>query len=252
MALRTALARGHWWSGGATAGTLLVPYSAAIEGLSHTLDQSAPFRAALVTACVTSPAFQVIEKKMVMDQMLQQKHPARAPRAGACAGPGRARSALLLGPAREIAAYARRRGALALFDGFAPFFVRELLYITGLVVVNPRVTAALRARDGGGGGSGTAAAVGGAFLVGWSAGLLTAPFQTLSAMMKYDHNRGVSALGHLRGMFLPAAARGELRVVAGLRRLYFGAGIRSIRTGCASVLYFTARSVAGSWCGDDQ
>ena len=95
-------------------------------------------------------------------------------------------------------------------------------------------------------------------------------------MMKYDANHGVTIPQHLRGMFytqpLAEEALGaragariavgsqvkvqtqalhgvrRLDIARGLQRLYFGAAIRSVRTGCASVLYFTARNFSEELC----
>ena len=270
LALRAALEQRRFWSGGATAGTLLVPYSMAVEGVSHAVQLDNPWAAALVTTCVTAPAFQVIEKKLVMDQMLQAElGGGGGGRGGASSGSsgsswqGGLRRVLapMTAPVRQIRAYARAHGAATLFDGFAPFFARELVYIAAIVVVNPLVTGAAAARfgsDGGpGGGGARGAAVASAFGVGWAAGWITAPFQTLSALQKHDVNRGVSVPQHVRSMFYPAAgstasAAGELNAWQGMRRLFFGAGIRSIRTGCAGVLYFQARHYVTLFCGEAE
>ena len=295
LALRSAVRQGRFWSGGATAGTLLVPYSMAVESVSHAVSLDNPWAAALLTTCVTAPAFQVIEKKLVMDQMLQEQPRAAAAAAaaaaasarpsssssssssrashgarggaGAGAGAGAERGlrhalAPFAAPVRQIRAYAAQHGAARLFDGFVPFFARELCYIAAIVVVNPLVTGAVAARwgggsraDNGGSGGGRGAAVASAFGVGWAAGWITAPFQTLSALMKHDVNHGVSVPQHMRSMFYPsigAVAAPQLNVWQGWRRLFFGAGIRSIRTGCAGVLYFQARHYVALWHGEDD
>lgn len=74
--LRAAIGRGKLWSGGMTAGTLLVPYSVCVESVSTHLDgvssgQGVGLVAVLGTTAVTTLGVQPIEKKLVMDQMLQ-------------------------------------------------------------------------------------------------------------------------------------------------------------------------------------
>ena len=258
LSVRSAIAQRHFWSGGLTAGTLLVPYSMAVEGVSHAVQFPNPWVAALTTTMVTAPAFQVIEKKLVMDQMLQDVVTAGGTDTGKLTAASSHRSgplAALAAPAKQIAAYARLHGTKHLFDGFVPFFGRELTYIAAIVVVNPMVTGAISARWADASSAGVTATAG-AFGVGWAAGWITAPFQTLSAMMKHDKNRGVNALAHLRNMFYPTpridTAQPRLHLLQGLRRLFFGAGIRSIRTGGAGILYFQARHFSALYFGKSK
>eukprot|EP00051_Salpingoeca_urceolata_P009792 m.118985 g.118985 ORF g.118985 m.118985 type:complete len:302 (-) comp16449_c1_seq1:128-1033(-) len=257
MPFRTAIAARSFHAGGLTAATLLLPYSMLVEGLSTELrsvtagfGSASPFVAASLTAVVAALGTQPVEKKMVMDQMLERRGKGRA-------GPGASRrssGSLLLQPARDIAAYSRAHGLRALYSGFFPLLAREASYIIAITAVTPLVSRQAQQWTFGDGsnsspsaGDGTnrdssaavAAYVRGAvasFLVGTAAGVFSAPFQTLNAMMKSEVNRGRNLPSLLTDMF----ARGR---VAGVQRLYFGAATRSLRTGFACVLYHSYRTL---------
>ena len=142
-------------------------------------------------------------------------------------------------PAREIIAYARAHGAARLADGFGPLLARECVYIAGITWVSP-LASAYAAGDGDRQGRAAAAAFG----VGVCAGLITAPFQTVSALLKHDRltptgticiaAESKTVMGVLRSIFSPGW-------VPGIHRLYFGAATRSVRTGGAATLYYFAR-----------
>jgi hypothetical protein len=75
-----------------------------------------------------------------------------------------------------------------------------------------------------------------AFGVGCSAGVLSAPCQTMNALMKSEAHRGVPMSAHISRFFEPG-------VMQGVHRLYFGALTRSVRCGGAGVLYYSYRQV---------
>jgi len=77
--------------------------------------------------------------------------------------------------------------------------------------------------------------VAGAFLVGGCAGIVSAPFQTLSAIQKSETHRNVG----LRTILLDEVVCNGAR--HGMYRLFFGAAIRSVRCGCAGTLYYSYR-----------
>ena len=90
MTLRASIAAGRLYAGGLTAATLIIPYSACVEGLSNyvkactSTSRGKPSvqedtAAAIATAVVvTLFGMQPIEKKLVMDQMLQREVTAAA------------------------------------------------------------------------------------------------------------------------------------------------------------------------------
>ena len=99
----------------------------------------------------------------------------------------------------EIAQYTSKYGTRALFQGFASLALREFTYISAITVVNPIVTAKLTELQQGQGGpsagfssAGKAWGFLGAFSVGMSAGIISAPIQTINAMSKDERNRGKS------------------------------------------------------------
>jgi hypothetical protein len=75
LSFRMALRQGNYWSGGWTCGTLLVPYSACVEGGSKFAKQQLESELAATAAIsvVATLGMQIIEKKLTMDQMLQQR-----------------------------------------------------------------------------------------------------------------------------------------------------------------------------------
>ena len=145
---------------------------------------------------------------------------------------------MLTAPGRDIAAYVRTNGLRALYAGTLPLIGRECLYITAVTVASPIVTRKVQEYNTGASTSLTmAASTLGAFTVGAAAGMASAPFQTVSAMMKSEANKGRTIVSIWKECF----AKGALQ---GVHRLCFGAATRSVRTGCASILYFQARNVA--------
>ena len=247
MSLRAALAARNLHSGGWTAGTLLVPYSVLVESMSQHLnsmhgsgaDSDAGrlkmFGAAAATSVVASIGVQPIEKKLTMDQMLEsgRARAAVAARHGGSTNP-------LLTPLREIAAYTREAGAAALFGGFTPLLAREFIYIAAITAVNPIVTSYVSQRaDSSAGGAGAALLpAAAAFGVGCTAGVLSAPCQTMNALMKSEKHRGVRMSEHLRRIFGKGARQG-------VWRLYYGALTRSVRCGGAGVLYYVRGTPLG-------
>eukprot|EP00802_Teleaulax_amphioxeia_P019525 Tamp_19764.p1 GENE.Tamp_19764~~Tamp_19764.p1 ORF type:complete len:257 (-),score=50.01 Tamp_19764:470-1198(-) len=236
--MAAALKQGRFWAGGWTAGSLLIPYSICVEGGSNAIRRAVcsatgieerswqgDVAAAVGTASiVTYLGLQPIEKKLVMDQLLEEQG-----RAGAAAP---ARRNPLLAPIKEIYQYAHANGIRALYAGAVPLLMRELCYITAITIANPLVTASIEKRTGG--AAGTAWGLLGAFSVGCTAGLTTAPFQTLNAVMKSESHRGVALSAILRSMF-------DKGLVAGVHRLWYGAATRSLRTGGAGMLYYSYR-----------
>ena len=228
--LKSALQRGRLWSGAMTAGTMLIPYSISVESLSSWLDGEGGsggvgLGAVLGTTAVTALGVQPIEKKLVMDQMLQTQGATTAPKGI---------SGQLVLPMKELLAYTRMHGIKALFGGFLPLMGREFCYIAAITAVNPAVTGWL---GEGSGTNGSAQGVAGAFAVGACAGIVSAPLQTLSAMQKSESHRGVGLQQILkRHIFCDGALQG-------MHRLFFGAAIRSCRTGCAGVLYYSFRTL---------
>ena len=143
----------------------------------------------------------------------------------------------LTAPGRDIADYVRVYGVRALYGGTTPLIMRECLYIVAVTVASPLVTQEVsKLNRAGSDASRIAAATAGAFMVGAAAGMASAPFQTLSAMMKSEDYQNRS----LRSINTEIFSRG---IPSGIHRLWYGAATRSVRTGCASVLYFQARNV---------
>jgi hypothetical protein len=126
-------------------------------------------------------------------------------------------------------------GTRALFGGFSPLLAREFIYISAITAVNPIVTSWVGGEDGGS-RSGIARGGAAAFGVGCTAGVISAPCQTLNAVMKSEAHRHISMRKHLHAFFADGFA-------GGVQRLYFGALTRSVRCGGAGVLYFGYRKL---------
>ena len=251
LSLRNALAQGRLHSGGLTAGTLLVPYSVLVETMSQQLQamqassdrdgrQLQMLGAAAATSLIASIGVQPIEKKLVMDQMLESSKVDSVENSTHRGANSLTRGNPLLQPLKQILAYRREHGTRALYAGFTPLLGREFIYIAAITAVNPTVSSWAI-------GNGTAhddhfaLFRGGlaAFSVGCTAGVLSAPCQTLNAMMKTERYRCSSVATIVRGMFAQGWA-------SGFHRLYFGAMTRSVRCGGAGVLYFGYRRINGS------
>ena len=177
-----ALKQGRFWAGGWTAGSLLIPYSICVEGGSNAIRRAVcsatgieerswqgDVAAAVGTASiVTYLGLQPIEKKLVMDQLLEEQGRAAT---GARRNP-------LLAPVKEIYQYAHTHGIRALYGGAVPLLLRELCYITAITIANPLVTSSIEKRAGGAGGA--AWGLLGSFSVGCTAGL----FRMLCACLR--------------------------------------------------------------------
>ena len=92
---------------------------------------------------VTYLGLQPIEKKLVMDQLLEeQRHSKSAAQTAKRGNP-------LIAPIREIYQYANTHGIRALYGGATPLLMRELCYITAITIANPLVTSGLLLDDNG-------------------------------------------------------------------------------------------------------
>ena len=257
LSLRAALRARNYWSGGWAAGTLLVPYSVCVEtvsqGVKAALGHSALGQASawLATTIPATFGMQIIEKKLVMDQMLQERGGGGSGGSGGSSGGSggggsgsgsaarwarAARARAWARPVLELAAYTHEFGARRLFAGTAPLFVREGIYIFAVSTGTPALAALLLAPAGGGEGGGREAWRDGAALafgVGLLAGVVSAPAQTLSAMLKYDGGPATLRAA-LREIYAPGWA-------GGTRRIFYGSATRALRVGGAGVLYYSYR-----------
>jgi hypothetical protein len=225
LSMVEAIAQRNFWSGGWTCGTMLVPYAALVEGGSNYLKVTlqSDLAAAAITTSFASLGMQIIEKKLTMDQMLERQ-PVKT-------------SSPLLRPFLEIQQYVRINGVSPLFAGTFPLMCREGMYISSITIVSPLLTVEMKRRFEGW-WVGPATAVG----IGLGVGFLTAPFQTVSAMLKYDHNKGMTTTSLLRKMF----ANG---IMPGIDRLWYGAATRSVRIGGAGLLYYEMRLIFNDLAG---
>ena len=146
ISMAAALKQGRFWAGGWTAGSLLIPYSIVVEGGSNAIRRAVcsasgidenswqgEVAAAVGTASiVTYLGLQPIEKKLVMDQLLEEQ--TRSPAAS-----NLRRINPLLEPIKEIYRYASLHGIRALYGGAVPLLLRELCYISAITVANPLV-----------------------------------------------------------------------------------------------------------------
>ena len=202
--LRDAFRKGNLYSGALTAGTLLIPYSIAVEGLTQSFqkcdvsdvatalglskEHGANLGAcvgATTTSFIVAAGLQPIEKQIVMDQLLQTRKVSSAKSRNAVA---------------EITRYARRNGVRALYQGFNALFVRELIYIGAVTVLTPYFTNRLahsrgQSDDDGSGNKAkkpaiiTLDGVATGFCIGFGAGIISAPCQTINAIMKDERHR---------------------------------------------------------------
>ena len=182
--------------------------------------QSAAAAAAVVTGIVAAVGTQPIEKKLVMDAMLQPM--------SSRPNPG------IFGPLRNILSYQQQYGVRALWmSGLGPLLAREVTYVLSITAVGPWVSNYVMGSDH----SQVLAGALSSFLVGLGAGIISAPCQTLNAMCKSERNRGVTAWTLFRRDIQP------LGFQAGVHRLFFGATTRALRCGAATTLYFGYRLV---------
>jgi len=198
--------------------------------LKRHLDSS-PFVAPLLMSVGVSAALQPFEKKLVMDQLLQIPAHKAASETGIKS---------FVEPLRAINAYQKTHGMRALYKGYVPLAAREFIYIASITVVNPYIVQCCDHLWGSRANTGTANLLPGivaSFSVGFTAGMCSAPFQTVNAMMKDERNATRSLPELLNKDIFSKGLSGSLH------RLFYGAGTRSLRTGGAGLLYFTWRRV---------
>ena len=215
-----ALGRGKLWSGSKTALTMLVPYSVAVEAVTAWLRSTTKAEsnadkmwvAPLVSLAVAA-GLQPVEKKLVLEQLAKERNLAATHMT-----------------VRDMWAYAKSSGGLrALWAGFPALWARETLYIASVTVLNPLAAASVPYPPLA------------AFAVGFSAGMLTAPLQSVNVVCKDERNRGVSQ--PWRSLFANGWSS------ATVDRLFYGAFPRSLRIGCAGVLWYFARQLTSAWNG---
>ncbi|KAH9260868.1 hypothetical protein BASA81_001335 [Batrachochytrium salamandrivorans] len=205
--LKHSLKQGKLWSGGSGAVMMLVPYSIVVESLNNAMSHpgsqeqqtlSSKLSMAPLTSFIIAAGLQPIEKKLVMDSLLQTERSGK-------------------GPVVDLVRYAQKHGMRRLYGGFLPLWARETIYVSATMVLNPWWTTT----GMGEGAAGVNCLK--AFALGFSAGMISAPCQTLSVMAKDE-----------------VPHREKLT----LNRLFYGSMTRSIRTGAAGVLWFLARRVS--------
>lgn len=184
---------------------MLVPYSIVVESLNNALSRpdgkeqqqtlGSKLSMAPLTSFIIAVGLQPIEKKLVMDSLLQTERSGK-------------------GPVVDLVRYAQKHGARRLYGGLLPLWARETIYVSATMVLNPWWTTS----EGAAGVNCLKA-----FALGFSAGMISAPCQTLSVMAKDE-----------------VPHRDKLT----LKRLFYGSMTRSIRTGAAGVLWFLARRVS--------
>jgi len=223
LQLRSALRQGNLWSGWRTQ-SVLVPYSIMVEAGTDSIRKAFGKRweglAPLAASVLVGFTLQPMEKKLVVDQLLQH----------ATSIPHSTRSHVWL----WMKEYVRIHGIAALFKGVSLVTFREFIYISSITAVNPWTISKAQtlshkesfARDG---------IV--AFSVGFSAGMISAPVQTLNVLSKDERN-----------LYLPLKkiVSREIRALPPLQaieRLFFGALIRSTRCGGAGLLYLAWRKI---------
>lgn len=223
---RQSLRMGKFYSGAWTAGTLLIPYSVSVEAMTKRIQSyecfagnefAKAFLPPSITAGLVSFVLQPIEKKLTMDQLLQSGGYASTTRNS------------LLAPVQEIGNYVNKNGLRALYGGYVPLAMRELIYIGSVAVMNPLIISPTQDLPTG---------MGQSFALGYISGMLSAPFQTINVICKDETNRGIGVVK----VFHEQIVQHENRRLDGMvKRLFYGAMTRSVRTGSASVLYYVWR-----------
>jgi hypothetical protein len=219
-----AVKQGKLWSGGTGALTMLVPYCVLVESISNFAynqgkdeqrkaeedDWRTKLWKAPLTSFIIACGLQPIEKKIVMDSLFQTTRTGK-------------------GPVVDLYHYVTQKGVRRLMlSGLLPLWARETIYVASVTILNPHLTtdnpnATLVEKCAS------------AFAVGFSAGMISAPIQTLNVLQKDERNAGKS----LRSLFLtPTSSENQLNI----KRLFFGSGSRSFRTGAAGVLWFLSRA----------
>ena len=229
-----AVRQGNLWAGGFGALTMLVPYCVMVEALSNLThnnnnnnhdDNVSWFDKALktpLTSFVIAVGLQPIEKKIVMDSLSQTVRSGK-------------------GPFMDVLFYAKTKGVSRLmFSGLLPLWARETIYVSAVTILNPMMTTTENSSSS----SSLLTKCFSAFSIGFCAGMITAPIQTLNVMQKDERNVGQS----IRRLVFPPPEQGGFSI----QRLFFGAGSRSFRTGAAGVLWFLSRSNIGKLSFDDN
>ncbi len=216
-----ALKAKRYWSGWHTQLTL-IPYSIAVEAGTKYVDETLPSSISKVPmvapcfmSCLIAALLQPFEKHLVMEQLLQNGVPAKNK------SPSKVHQ--LLQPLFSIIQYRRENGIRLLYKGYSPLASREFIYISAISVVNPRAVHLCANKDIPGWM--------GAFAVGFSAGMISAPLQTLNAIMKDERNKSRDLKEIFRSDVLSKGIKN------GIHRLFYGAATRSVRCGGAGILY---------------
>ncbi|GBG26383.1 Hypothetical Protein FCC1311_026042 [Hondaea fermentalgiana] len=226
MSMRQSLRAGNYWSGASTQ-SILIPYSILVEAgtkaMNRQLGQGPPLLGPLAISAIVGVSLQPVEKMLTIQQLLQtQNTSAQSAQASS-------------NPLKAMRAYQQAHGMRALYKGLSCVVLREFIYIASITVVNPyavRYSEQLTSNSS----FSRAAETMAAFSVGFTAGMVSAPVQTVNAMMKDERNRS-SGLADIVRRDLSQG------FVGNVRRLYFGSFIRSLRCGGAGVLYHTWRTV---------
>ena len=194
--LKHALAQGKLYSGAMSALKLLVPYCVVVETVTNALasksESNNKLLAAPFSSLVVSLGLQPLEKQMTMEQLLQTRQHGMT----------------------GIVTYTRAHGLHAIMRGFSMLWLRETCYIAAVTSLNPY----LAERHG---------AVA-AFGVGFGAGMISAPFQTLNVLMKSEVHKSQRLVEIWK------------HEAIGPARLWKGSFPRSTRCGFAGVLWFVA------------
>jgi hypothetical protein len=240
--LQNSLQQGKLWAGARTAASTLIPYSIALETLSGEFTrQISPesqlqqiLIATLVGLCVAG-GLQPIEKKLVVEQLLQAQQNSTS------------KQYLTLHEFWQMAKNSPIGPYRWLGSGFVALWLREIVYVSAVTVVTPILwRTKWKSPDGM------------AFCVGFSAGMISAPIQTLNVLMKDERNVKVyvETRKHYWGNFnvrlkcwIDALFReGEKTHTAKssygyhlINRMFYGSLSRSFRIGGVSILWMRCR-----------
>lgn len=220
-----AIRRGKLWAGWQGALSMLIPYCIAIEGLNDLFKNMGGKSQTVATSLVVSLGLQPIEKYLVMSQLLQMD--------------GKK-------PFHAMGEYVVKFGPKRLFGGFVWLWSRETVYVAAVSVLNPALTSyvgKVNSKDDAGMIHAKKSAV--AFGVGFGAGMISAPLQTLNVLKKDEASKGFTLTQLLR--IDEATFRSKTTVTTLARRLFFGSASRSVRTGAAGVLWFNCRHIVNEW-----
>lgn len=248
MSMRQALAAGRFWSGAATQ-SILIPYSIMVEGGTAAVNRALgsysqhPLLGPLVISGIVGVGLQPIEKQLVVDQLLQssKNDMAKSTVESTKNSIKTTAAKTSTNPVRAMVEYQREFGLRALYKGISFVVLREFIYIASITVINPYAVAYSKRIVGEEKGYKRSAEALAAFSVGFSAGMVSAPVQTINAMMKDERNHSRSLAEIVKRDLIFEASEGGF--MATVRRLYFGSLIRSLRCAGAGVLYHTWRTV---------